>query len=338
MYNSKYLTACQSEYLEAVDGQLSVDSEILSDIGRNGKERPWRKYKLANEYLSLAYTDIDKKKADRLKSCGKVLTFDLDKEGNKKLVGAESCRVRLCPLCSWRRSLKSYYNTMKIVSYINEHYDNVSYIFVTLTVKNCYADDLSNTLDLLFSALQRLVQRKDIKAVWRGSVRNLEVTHNVDMNSTSYDTYHPHIHMLVAVNKSYFKDQRYISRSKLQAMWRECLRVDYDPQVDIRACKGTDAHAVAECSKYATKASDYILFDDWDLTVLTVRTLDNALANRRLINYAGLFRDVKRILVLDDVEDGDLVRVGDGLDIGEPVKREYYWWYSGYRQYYKIKN
>lgn len=337
MYNTKYGDTCQCETLEAVEGQPAVDSVPLSDKGRNGKERPWRKYKMANEYLSIAYQEIDRKKADRLKSCGKVLAFDVDAQGNKKLVQAESCRVRLCPLCSWRRSLKSYYNTMKIVDYINEHYSNTAYIFVTLTVQNCKADKLSDTLDLLFSALKRLTSLKDIKAVWRGSVRNVEVTHNVDINNAWYDTYHPHIHMLVAVNKSYFKDKRYISRAKLAQLWQECLRVDYLPQVDIRACKGSDAHAVAECSKYATKASDYLIFDDWDLTVETVRTLDKALANRRLINYSGLFRDVKRILALDDVEDGDLVNIGDNAEIGETVKREYYFWYSGYRQYYNVK-
>ena len=120
-------------------------------------------------------------------------------------------------------------------------------------------------------------------------------------------------------------------------LWQECLRVDYLPQIDIRACKGSDSKAVAECSKYATKASDYLIFDDWDLTVETVRTLDKALANRRLINYSGLFRDVKRILALDDVEDGDLVNIGESTEIGEVVNREYYFWYSGYRQYFSVK-
>lgn len=337
MYNSTYLDYCQCEVLNASEDKPSIDAVLLSDKGRNGKERPWRKYKMANEYLSMAYQNIDTKKADRLKACGKVLTFEVDAQGNKRLVQAESCRVRLCPLCSWRRSLKSYYNTMKIVDYINTNYARTSYIFVTLTVQNCKGDKLSQTLDLLFAALQRLTQRKEIKSVWRGSVRNVEVTHNVNINSSWYDTYHPHIHMLVAVNQSYFKDKRYISRDKLKRLWGECLRVEYEPQVDIRACKGTDAHAVAECSKYATKASDYLIFDDWDLTVETVRTLDRALANRRLINYSGIFRDVKRILALDDVEDGSLVNIGDNSEIGEVVKRENYFWYSGYRQYFGVK-
>ena len=328
--------------IERVNSQyVVVDfNSQLSDKSRDGKERPWQRYKLANEYLALAYDEIDKKKAERLRSCGKFLLFDVDENNNKRLVSANSCRVRLCPLCSWRRSLKCFHDTMQIVQYMQEN-DAKAYIFVTLTVKNCVAEKLSETLDLLFSAVKRLYERKEVRCAWLGCVRNLEVTHNVDINNAlCYDTYHPHLHMLVSVNKSYFKDKRYISRAKLARLWKECLRVDYLPQVDIRACKGTDAKAVAECSKYATKASDYIIFDDWNLTIDTVRTLDKALANRRLVNYAGIMRDVKRLLKISDVDDDnvDLTRVSDcDSNFSIKQKQELYFWHSGYSQYYKVK-
>lgn len=317
----------------------NIDIDIdtpLTDKSPRGRERPWKRYKMANEYLAMAYDEIDKHKANRLRACGQILTFDVDAQGNKRLSNANSCRVRLCPLCAWRRSLKLYHDTMRIVQYIQDN-EPKAYIFVTLTVRNCTADKLSDTLDLLFAAVQRLTQRVDVKKPWRGCVRNLEVTHNVDIDSDFYDTYHPHIHMLVAVNPSYFASRDYISKDKLRRLWRECLRVDYDPQVDIRACKGTDPHAVAECSKYAAKAGDYLILDDWQLTVDTVSVLDKALANRRLVNYSGIMRDVKRKLNISDVEDGDLTHIGEVDNVGDIVNRETYWWYSGYRQYYKVK-
>ena len=329
--------------IELVSSQYAdVDfNSPLRDKKRNGDERPWRMYKLANEYLALAYDEIDKKKAERLRACGKFLLFDVDENNNKRLVSANSCRVRLCPICAWRRSLKCFHDTMQIVQYMQENESkSYAYIFVTLTVKNCVADKLSETLDLLFSAVKRLYERKEVKCAWLGCVRNLEVTHNCDVDSANYDTYHPHFHMLVAVNKSYFKDKRYISRAKLAQLWQECLRVDYLPQVDIRACKVSDAHAVAECSKYATKASDYLIFGDWNLTIDTVRTLDRVLANRRLVNYSGVMRDVKRLLKISDVDDDnvDLTHISDD-DSNFSVKqsREMYFWHSGYSQYYKVK-
>ena len=356
IYLSRSGLCCMYHNISESECQPPLLAQKLSDKGRNGRERPWRKYKIANELLAAAYESINENKAERLKSCGKVLAFEVDNQtGQKVLVGAESCRVRLCPLCAWRRSLKNFWNTISIVKWLksNENRQDVgkfSYIFITLTIKNCRGADLSGTIDDLFSGVKRLYERKEIRKAWLGMVRNLEVTHNVNPDSKDYDTFHPHFHMIVAVRPSYFKSRDYISQKRLQSLWRECLRVDYDPVVDIRRVKskaspeGEDASgceaakAVAECSKYAAKSTDYIIPDDWDLTVETVRILDAALDRRRLINYSGIFREVKQKLKLEDCEDGNLVKVGDdNVSIGNDTHREYYWWYSGYRQYYRIE-
>ena len=336
-YYSRYKTICQ---------QHTPLLEPLSDKGRNGRERPWRAYKVANEYLAMAYDDLNKSKADRLRACGRVLTFAEDGNGQRRLVGADSCRVRLCPLCSWRRSLKNYWNTTAIVNWLTDHQTDkdvgrYEYIFVTLTVRNCQADDLSKTIDQLFAAVKRLSERQEIRTAWKGTVRNMEVTHNVNPDSPDFDTFHPHFHMIVAVRPSYFHHD-YVTQKRLTELWRDALRADYDPIVDIRRIKAkrgdqTTAGAIAECSKYAAKATDYIIPDDWDLTVGTVRVLDQALANRRLISYTGIFRDVKALLNLEDCEDGDLVKVGDQEQpLGADAKLVTYMWYSGYRQYYRV--
>lgn len=312
---------------------------------------------MANELLSMAYQSVNEKKAERLKWCCKTIEADVKKSTGElvRIVGFSSCRVRLCPLCSWRRSLKNFWNTIKIVQWLkaNESRQEVgkySYIFITLTVKNCRGDALSATIDDLFAAVKRLYERKEIKKAFRGMVRNLEITHNVNPNSKDYDTFHPHFHMIAAVRPSYFTSRDYISQERLKALWKECLRVDYDPLVDVRRVKsrsdnGSDpddcgaAQAVAECSKYAAKAADYIIPDDWDLTVETVRVLDAALDRRRLINYSGIFREVSQKLKLEDCEDGDLIKVGEELpEVDESeLERVTYWWYSGYRQYYRIE-
>lgn len=339
--------------LEEISQEPPLTAEALLDKGRNGRERPWRAYKMANELLSLAYQSVNEKKAERLKWCCKTIDADVKKDSGElvRIVGFSSCRVRLCPLCAWRRSLKNFWNTIKIVKWIQSHQEiagRFSYVFITLTVKNCRGEALSATIDDLFAAVKRLYERKEIKKAWLGMVRNLEVTHNIDINSMDYDTFHPHFHMIVAVRPSYFTSRDYISQKRLQALWKECLRVDYEPVVDIRRVKsnggddpsGCDAaKAVAECSKYAAKSADYIIPDDWDLTVETVRILDAALDRRRLINYSGIFREVSQRLKLEDCEDGNLIHVGEELPDADKseLERVTYWWYSGYRQYYKIE-
>lgn len=330
MYDNKIMLKSQEE-------DLACDAEILTDKSGSGRERPWRKYKMASEYLSTAYLEVNEKKSERLKACGKALVFDVDSQGQKKLVHMDSCRVRLCPLCSWRRSLKAYHNAMSIVQKISVDYPEMQYIFVTLTIQNCQAENLSGTLDLMFESLKRLMKRKEIQGVWQGIIRNMEVTHNLDRDSQWFDTYHPHFHLLVAVKPSYFK-KHYISRQKLAQLWQECLRVDYLPQVDMRACYDATPHIVAEASKYAAKASDYLIMQDWDLTVETVATLDKALHKRRLIAYSGIMKQIKAQLKLEDVEDGSLVNVGenDSMWQDKETHKEIYWWYSGFMQYRKI--
>ena len=47
----------------------AADYDILQDTSPTGKVRPWSKYKMANELLSLAYDSIDPHKAERLRGC-----------------------------------------------------------------------------------------------------------------------------------------------------------------------------------------------------------------------------------------------------------------------------
>ena len=48
------------------------------------------------------------RRADRVSQCGSYLDFGVLPDGTKKLVKANFCRDRLCPMCNWRRSLKLF--------------------------------------------------------------------------------------------------------------------------------------------------------------------------------------------------------------------------------------
>lgn len=316
-------------------GERAADGCNLVDKGPTGRERPWRAKKVANLLLAQAYEDIDHAKAVRLASCASQLVFYSFSDGRKRLKSANFCRVRLCPMCSWRRALKTYGAMRKILAHLSETH-KYAYLFLTLTVRNCHKEDLSDSLDLMMAAWNRFRGDKRVIRACRGWFRACEVTHNVDYASPNFDTYHPHFHVLLAVNPSYFASRDYLSQDAWVAIWKRCLGVDYDPVVDVRRVRGDDAKAVAEVCKYSVKEDDFILPYDWDLTVDSVRVLDAALHHRRFVAYGGVFKEVKRLLsVKDGEDDDDLVHCGDDqLEVGpdDLWTTEVYAWYSGYRQ------
>lgn len=323
--------------IDMQDNCVFEDDQILVDTSSTGKDRKWRERKRANELLANAYDVIDENKAARLRDCARVLSYRVYSDGTKRLDSINSCRVRLCPICTWRRSLKAYYTTQHIIDYLDKQ-DKYSYVFLTLTMRNCSADKLCDSLDLIFKSWNRFMQLADIKRAVKGWYRGIEVTHNCDYDSENYDTYHPHIHCILVVNKSYFTSRDYLSQAKISELWAQSARLDYIPICDIRKVKGNYKKAVAELSKYSAKPKDYIIPDDWDLTIKTVSTLDVALANRRLVAYGGLMKEVNKLLKLDDVDSGNLLDVGDNATKADgDYFVESYFWYSGYRQYYKLE-
>jgi len=214
------------------------------------------------------------------------------------------------------------------------------------------------------------MKRREVKPAIVGWFRGLEVTHDVneyitpwmyenkkrrgyykklglkigDLNP-SYDTYHPHFHILLAVHSSFFSGQKYISQQRWVELWKESLGVDYAPIVHIQKVKPkregqTVEGAVAEIGKYTVKGEDY-LTDDLEQTDLAVSVFDSALANRRLIAYGGILREIRKELKLADVEEADLIHVDDedetkhhkcsvcGSDLMEVV----YTWNFGLRNY-----
>lgn len=324
------------------------------------KNRPWRAKKMANELLAIAYDSVDPRKAQRLRECASQLTFKVYPNGQKRLESMNSCRVRLCPVCAWRRSLKNYYNNKKIADWLEKHVGG-AWIALTLTVKSVDGISLSDEIDKMFYSFDKFTKRKDVKKIVKGFYRGLEVTHDgrefitvSDFNrrksyldslglsvgdpNPTFNLFHPHFHLLLHVNKSYFSDsRRYMSVDNWAEAWKLALDVDYLPSVDVQRVKdfgGGINGSIAEISKYSVKDADYIYPDDWDLTVETVKLLDMALAGRRLIAYGGDCREAKKILKLEDAEKGSLVDVGDDKpsDDGE-FELKTFFWNTGYRKY-----
>lgn len=299
-------------------------SQVLADKSATGKTRNWALHKLHSGYISLAYEEIDPKKAERMKTCAQWLSFFRKEDGTMKLHDARFCRVRLCPVCQWRRSLKTFAQMSQVLDLAKGQ--GYQFIFLTLTMQNCKSDELSEELTHILLSFNRLMKYKDVQKAVKGYYRGCEVTHNVQT-----DEYHPHIHAILAVRSGYFGGTMYLSQARWTELWQRAMQVSYTPIVDVRKCKG-GSKAIAEACKYAVKPSDILNMDDWDMTVETLRTLDKALEKRRFVGLGGILKELHKQLHLDDMEDGDLVHIEvDGTE--QPTEEEVVFFWNGYSQY-----
>lgn len=233
---------------------------------------------------------------NRLKECGKQLWIE---EDTGRIGLANFCKNRLCPVCNYRKSTKQW---GKIYNIVDKHNGNYNYMLITLTVRNCNKEDLKSTIDDILSSLHRITNRKKWKRAIKGYVRGLEITYNSDL-----DSFHPHIHMLCAVDKDYlYNADKYITAQELTQDWKESAKLDYRPSTDIRMVDD-NKKAVAEVAKYSLKMADILQKGTINSKrAKAVETLYNAIQNRRLNAMAGCFR-IKNIKSLDDIDLNDIL-------------------------------
>ena len=148
------------------------------------------------------------------------------------------------------------------------------------------------------------------------------------------------------MQSNYFKNQdNYINQEEWTKLWQKAMKLDYKPIVDIRAIrpnkrKGTSdtLSAVLETAKYPAKESDYLTGIIWqDKGVIF--DLEHALYKKRLLGFGGLLKTYKGLLFAsEDIEDGDLIKIGDEDKISETVKTVLYYWDSFRKDYYQGNN
>ena len=345
------------------------DVELLEDRIKSGKMRPWKEKKLRSLELSDSYQrlELESKFLD-VHRCGEALAFKLLADGSKKLDSVYFCQKRLCSMCAWRRELKIFSQVSKVIDFVNPD-GQYKHLFLTLTCKNVPAKDLPSQIDILIKAFDRLFKRTLLRSTVKGWFRALEITHDVNRKITkemyygckekhlksrkdyydslglkigdhnpNFDMYHPHLHIILVVNKNYFT-KNYVKQEEWTSLWRESLGCDYKPVVHIETFKNRAGRGVSEAAKYTVKDNDYLVKSDPDLTDRTVITLDTALHRRRLVAFGGILKSAHKQLNLEDLNnrDADLIHVDDE-EASEEVDYvlECYKWNIGYSNYIRV--
>lgn len=289
-------------------------SQIFEDKTQNGRVRPWKERKIENvryaEYLSI----LEFKRAHDVRGCGEVLRFRKIGE-HLKLYQTWFCKKRLCPLCNWRKSMKNSSQLKQIIAETVAREPKGRFLFLTLTVKNVYsAEELRASLRALTKAFGKLTRYKKVAKNLLGYLRSTEITVNGKDSS-----YNQHLHVLLLVKSSYFTGNsiNYIKQEEWTKLWQKALKVDYEPVVHVQAVKAnqrkdTDSlqASAEETAKYEVKSADYMTADD-ERNLAVIKDLEFALAGTRQISYGGLLKQIKQDLKLEDVENGDLIHVGD---------------------------
>ena len=243
--------------------------------------------------------------AQRIKDCSQWLDFHYlpteTGEVKLKLQDTKFCRVRHCPVCQWRRSMMWRARFFQALPKIMEAHPKGRFIFLTLTVKTCPLNELRTTVQLMSKAWERFVKKSAFPAI--GYARSLEVT----KSENGYA--HPHYHCILLVPGSYFGGKEYISQAKWTQMWKEALRCEYNPVLNVKAIKPGNAveKAILETLKYCVKEDDLLSDPDW------LSELTNQMHKVRAISIGGVLKEFVR-----EEEPEDLIHNEDDQETGQP--------------------
>lgn len=276
----------------------NISGKVQVFCAFHGKEiqfmEKYTKKKFKNQLLkSLIDSHVTEKTLERIVNCNSFLIMVADKTMEKnKLHRSNNCENRFCPICAWKKSRKNALKISILMQYLKQE-KNKEFIFLTLTAPNVKSNELNDEIKHYNKSFQRLMQRKEVKAAVKGYIRKLEVTYNKER-----DDYHPHFHVVLAVNKSYFTDKNYyISRDRWLELWQKSTKNPAITQLDIRKVKHTDnKKEVSEVAKYSAKDSDYLQ----EQTVFD--TFYKSLSGKRLIVFSGLFKDASKLYENKELE------------------------------------
>lgn len=239
-----------------ITNQISSHNRLL-EVGYSKNDRSFHMQKQQNEILSLAFTDLGLEKyAERSALCLNWLEFlecILDPTHPRTLSVAHFCKIRLCPCCQKRRSFKAGETMLQVAQETLKRHPTMKFLFLTLTVPNVPIEQLRDELTHITESWHRLLQRKRVKRVIKGYHRAIEITYNSERNN-----YHPHMHVIVAVNSRYFAED-YINQDDWLTFWQEATKQPEITQVDIRTIREGGKfnqrleNAVSEACKYSLK-------------------------------------------------------------------------------------
>lgn len=309
----------------------SNNVDLLSK--RSEKDRSWDDRKRENreleELFDGAINDLLISKAinqkfgkypKRLHECAQKLWFAdrADRTTGEevlKLSKAEFCRIRHCPICQSRLSMRWVAKFHQIMPELLKKHEKTQFLLLTLTVPNCEITELRAKLQEMNEAWKRLTNRAFFKKQILGFIRATEVTRNPKDNSA-----HPHFHILLHVPNAYFNGRNYVTQAKWLELWRDVMRDPSIKIVDVRKVRESKSKSrednlisgALEVVKYATKHDNITAHTTWFLEyAMQVDRL-------RFMASGGTLKEL-----MADIEREDLVNIDEEATKEERLTEDY---------------
>lgn len=284
---------------------FNTKNKKLQPIGNeNLKEclnKPTEKKLLMFDFIE--FMEDKNLKLDRLKECGNFIKFQSSEDKTKFiLAGGNFCNNRFCPFCSWLKAKRIAFELLELIKVV-EYKEKFAFLFITLTVPNVPKESLREEIENFNISFNRLWKTKEFKAFNKGFIRKLEITYNEERND-----YHPHFHLVVAVNKSYFTSRDYMSKRRLLELWQRATRNPNITQVDIKPCRMDTVKQVMELATYSAKQGELYsskeVFDGFY----------EGLFRKKLLVYNGIFKEYKKKIEVGEVDPAEVIELNQILE------------------------
>lgn len=284
---------------------------------------------------------------ERMRRCRHYLELVADRTlEKKKITACEACGSPWCPACMLAQARKDAARIAVLMKWVQLKHGK-DFLFLTLTTPNVTGEALRETINEYNLNFKKLTKRREVEGVIKGYVRKLEITYNKEPTITrdmwygnkerhiracgkyfkslglrigdanpNFNTYHPHFHVLIAVDRTYFDSRHYINRQTWLRLWREVMNDQSITQVDVRRVTPNVGREIGEVAKYAAKDSDYAYSPE------VFAVYYRALNRRQKTTYPGLFAEANKLYKQKDKEIRDLRE----KDMTEYVYRLFYEW------------
>lgn len=259
------------------------------------------------KFIELVKT-CNPKIALKVQNCEAIKAKQEPKERNVK-----KCRDRFCPVCQHNKVYKERYKFEDIQEYLVNTPDEYGFVYITLTVKNCKEKELLSTHTKLLNAFRKLAKHKYTSVIpsksifkkpkrikiplFHGYVAGVENEYKIKT-----DDYHPHIHAIFVVDKSYnTNSKKRLTKNEWINLWWDKLitaGIDYQvsaPEVYIRSIE--DITELCRVFGYMGKETNFHEVNssniDISLKQNIYQVMKECLYRKHLFLWQGQFRKIR---------------------------------------------